>query len=617
MAELPSNSNPFATSTSGAPAARAAPGIAGIGAAGAPGPLLGQYQLMACLGSGGMGEVYLALHLRLKRRVAIKLLHGMAAISARRRQRFFVEMEALGRLDHPNIVHATDAGEWHGCPFLVMELLEGADLNQCVKACGPWPIGAACAAVQQAARGLQYAHEKNLVHRDIKPSNLFLTRDGTIKILDLGLVRIQDPANPEELTGSHDVMGTYDYMAPEQGASSRHVDIRADLYSLGCTLFFLLVGRAPFAHLQLSTWQEKVQAHTQTPPPALRDLRADAPPELDALLARLLAKNPQDRFQTPQELVEALAPLARPDELMRQQELSPATASAVASARTESYANAESATGPQARPRTSKTPWLGLSSQVGRRAWGIYVAAAVLAAGAASFVAWRLTRPGDNSAPDAGGQAHRAGVTRTFDEPDRWYYLLDRPPTVLRQPPGNFRRHLDPVKKELWFDTGELCLLQLGETTTANFDLEVGLQQNQINQGTGIFLGFQPDPLAAERRRMVLLEVLQLRNARGMQEPHFAALFHSMLPKPPYAGGGEILARQPLDNENLSRVLIGVQIRKSLLKDVQLNGRSFAAWAQPVRPEGDRPFGGAFGVHSQRGSVTVTSARYQWHAAEE
>jgi serine/threonine protein kinase len=545
-------------------------------------------------------------------------------VSPRRRQRFFVEMEALGRLDHPNIVHATDAGEWHGCPFLVMELLEGADLFQCVKARGPWPVGAACAAVLQAARGLQYAHEKNLVHRDIKPSNLFLTRDGTIKVLDLGLVRIQDPANPDELTGSHEVMGTYDYMAPEQGASSRHVDIRADLYSLGCTLFFLLVGRPPFGHLQLATWQEKVQAHTQVPPPALRELRVDVPVELEALAARLLAKKPEDRFATPKELADALEPWARPDELAVQHELTPATESVGSTARTESYAGAESQTGPHGRPRTSKTPRLALGSALDRRYRGVYLVAAALLVGAVALGYWLFDRsakdrpdPGQHQGEQHQGEQRAGAAPRTFDQPNTWYDLLDQPPVVLREPPGNFRRHFDPVKKELWFDTGELCLLQLGETTAGDFDLEISLQQNQFNQGAGIFLGYQPDPDAAERRRMLLLEALQVRNVRGMQEPHFAALYHTMLPRPPYTGGGETVTRQALDKENVSRLVIAVQVRKSLLNEVKLNGRALANWPERIRPAGPRPFGGGFGVHSQRGSVTATGARYRWHLPEE
>ncbi|MCI0685281.1 MAG: protein kinase [Gemmataceae bacterium] len=591
------------------------------------GPNLGQYQLLTCLGSGGMGEVYRALHIRLKRQVAIKLLHGLAAISPRRRQRFFAEMEALGRLDHPNIVHATDAGEWHGCPFLVMELLEGADLNQCVKACGAWPIGAACAAVQQAARGLQYAHEKNLVHRDIKPSNLFLTRDGAIKILDLGLVRIQDPANADELTGSHEVMGTYDYMAPEQGASSRHVDIRADLYSLGCTLFFLLAGRAPFAHLQLATWQEKVQAHTHTPPPALSSLRPETPPELEAILGRLLAKKPEERFAVPNHLVQALGSLANPTALREQMRLSPATQNADAAVRTDSFAGAESPTGPQGSPQTSPQT----SQQVGlqtsdtpvapprpsiRSRRALRVAALIGAGGVLGVLAvWLAGKLPTKTGPE--DPPHQWPAVPAIDAVGVWRELLAGEPKVLGKPITAPRLVHDAAKRELWLDTGEFCMIGLGETKARDYEFELGFHQNLDTLGTGIFLAAQGDAEAAEGLRLLVFQARQAPLAGGGLETIVEGLPMHLVFVPKRFAEAHTAARGSLGPKLPNSFSFAATVRAGKLRDLQVNGRSFAPWSQMKRVTEFEPYAGAFGLSCQRGSISVSYARYRPLAPEE
>lgn len=272
---------------------------------------IGQYELVEVLGHGGMGTVYKARHTKLKRWAALKVLpaaqlHDPAAVA-----RFHREMEAVGRLDHPNIVQATDAGEEGDVHFLVMEYVEGIDLGKLVRRLGPLSIPDACEIVRQAALGLAHAFEHDLVHRDVKPSNLMLTTAGQVKLLDLGLARLhgEHPAD-QSLTATGQVMGTADYMAPEQATNTRSVDIRADLYSLGCTLYHLLTGRAPFGSPEYDSYFKKMLAHSQHPVPPVRELRPEVPDALLRVLERLLAKDPAGRYATPAELVQRLEPFA-------------------------------------------------------------------------------------------------------------------------------------------------------------------------------------------------------------------------------------------------------------------------------------------------------------------
>lgn len=271
------------------------------------GSQLDQYRLLEKIGQGGMGAVYKALHLRLEKVVALKVLPPGRTQDSEALARFQREIRAAGKLNHPNIITATDAREAGGVHFLVMELLDGADLAQFVRRLGPLPVSDACELVRQAAEGLQHAHEHGMVHRDVKPSNLMLCRDGRVKVLDLGLARLRgDAPAADELTGSGQMMGTLDYMAPEQGSDARSVDIRADVYSLGCTLYHLLAGQAPFA--EHTHPAKKLLAHMSEPPPPIRAPRSPVPVELAALVERMLAKQPQQRPGTPGEVARLLRP---------------------------------------------------------------------------------------------------------------------------------------------------------------------------------------------------------------------------------------------------------------------------------------------------------------------
>ena len=277
---------------------------------------LGQYRLMEKIGQGGMGVVYKAWHERLKREVAIKLLPLDEFDDARGIERFHQEMAAVGNVRHANVVFATDAGECEGVHFLVMEYVPGIDLAKLAAKANPLAVADACELIRQAAIGLEHIFRTGLVHRDLKPSNLMLSIDGTVKIMDLGLARLRpDLADGEEAASPRCLMGTIDFMSPEQSKDASLADIRSDIYSLGCTLFKLLCGQPPFGGEKFETVQEKLHGHRKLPPPKLGELRADIPAELESIVARALSKQPKQRFQSPLELATALAPLAKESDL--------------------------------------------------------------------------------------------------------------------------------------------------------------------------------------------------------------------------------------------------------------------------------------------------------------
>jgi len=288
-----------------------------------PPSMLGPYELGAEIGTGGMGSVYRATHSKLGRTVAVKILHGRRMSQPDAIARFEREMKAVGQLEHPNIVRATDADEDDGVQYLVMEYLDGVDLSSLVRKRGPLPVADACELVRQAANGLQHAHENGFVHRDIKPANLMLCggADGTesratvaphsvrkapcVKILDLGLALL-DEATGDALTSTGQVMGTTYYMAPETLDWTSQIDIRADIYSLGATLCKLLTGRAPYDDGKPRSQMQKLKALATREPTPISDHRSDLPAGLVDIIGRMLACSPNDRYATPNEVAEAL-----------------------------------------------------------------------------------------------------------------------------------------------------------------------------------------------------------------------------------------------------------------------------------------------------------------------
>ncbi|MEX0728446.1 MAG: SUMF1/EgtB/PvdO family nonheme iron enzyme [Planctomycetaceae bacterium] len=281
--------------------------------------VIGQYRIREILGKGGMGTVYKGIHPQLEKVVAIKLLKADLSKDQNAVARFQREMKAVGRLDHPNIVRATDAGTADGHMFLVMEYVDGVDLRSLVDMGGPLTVADACEIIRQSAVGLYHAHEHGLVHRDIKPNNIRLSRQGYAKILDLGLARVtwdEGPGGAGQLTQTSQICGTYDYMPPEQWESTHQVDHRGDIYSLGCTFYFLLTGHAPFDHPKYrGNYLSKMRAHLIEPAPPIGEWRQDVPAEVIAVLDKMLAKDPDHRFASAAEVVYALDPFCRENRL--------------------------------------------------------------------------------------------------------------------------------------------------------------------------------------------------------------------------------------------------------------------------------------------------------------
>jgi serine/threonine protein kinase len=271
--------------------------------------LLGRYKLLSLLGTGENSAVFLARHTGLDRLAAIKILPAHRVKDTSYLGRFYREAKAVASLNHPNIVRAYDVDsqknddtELH---YLVLEYIEGTNLEKLIIKEGRISPSAAVDAIRQATMGLAHAHEAGLVHRDVKPSNILIGNDGTVKLLDLGLARFFRDEEEESLTLKHDekVLGTADYLSPEQAIDSHGVDHRADIYSLGCTLFYVLTGKPPFSD---GTLVQRMLAHQTRPVPQLAESREDLAPGLQPILEKMMAKKPADRYQSSTDIVDEL-----------------------------------------------------------------------------------------------------------------------------------------------------------------------------------------------------------------------------------------------------------------------------------------------------------------------
>ena len=263
------------------------------------------YLLLDLLGGGGMGQVLKAKHLGLEQIRAIKTIRSGADNNPLALRRFLREMKLAAKLDHPNVIRVFDSGQSNGTHYFVMELLPGNDLSNLIAKQGQFPIGQAVDYVRQAGLGLQHAHEQGMIHRDIKPSNLWVTDQGVVKILDLGLARAAEAQGEGQTTETGAMMGTPDYIAPEQTVNAKGVDIRADIYSLGCTLYHLLTGKVPFPGGSIPA---KLLRHCRKRAAPVEKLCPETPPGLVLVVNRMMAKKPESRQQSPQEVVEDLLP---------------------------------------------------------------------------------------------------------------------------------------------------------------------------------------------------------------------------------------------------------------------------------------------------------------------
>jgi serine/threonine protein kinase len=301
------------------------------------GTMLGPYRLDEFVGGGGMGAVFRALDTTLDRTVAVKVLARRESDDEETLRRFRNEAQSAARLDHENIgrVHAVGSeGDWH---FIVFEFIEGTNIRDLVRGGGPFGPGQTIDVAIQVADALEHASQREIVHRDIKPSNIVITPAGRARVVDMGLARLHQVAGDAELTVSGMTLGTFDYISPEQARDPRAADVRSDLYSLGCTMFFMLAGRAPFAE---GTMVQKLLQHQQAEPPAIDEIRPDVPRRLAAIIDRLMAKDPLDRYQRPAVLVADLLACADAEGIP----LAAARSAAIAA--------------PATPPAASRLPWL-------------------------------------------------------------------------------------------------------------------------------------------------------------------------------------------------------------------------------------------------------------------
>ena len=278
---------------------------------------IGDYEIISTIGRGGMGSVFKARHTRLGKQVAVKILPFRKMRSPDAVARFNREMKIIGQMDHPGIVTAFDAGEEQGTHYLVMELVEGIDLGQLTRLCGPLEVADACELVRQSAIGIQYAHQQDVVHRDVKPSNLMLTLDEKVKVLDLGLATLGSlDGTVDELTTVGQLMGTLDYMAAEQLGSDT-ITFSSDIYSLAATLYKLLTGSAPYSNPENDTPLKKLRSMACNEPTPIRERCDSIPVELATLIDRGLSTNPEDRFESATDFADQLEPFGRDADLKK------------------------------------------------------------------------------------------------------------------------------------------------------------------------------------------------------------------------------------------------------------------------------------------------------------
>ena len=274
-----------------------------------PGDRLGHFELVQYIGGGGMGRVFRALDTRLARTVALKVLPPDQAADRDTLLRFQNEAQSAARLDHDNIARVHYVGEDRGLHYIVFEFIAGVNIRELVEAKGPLPLAEAISYTLQAAEALAHAARRNVVHRDIKPSNLLITPEGQVKLIDMGLARLREVNSAAaDLTASGITLGTFDYISPEQARDPRNADVRSDLYSLGCTFYYMLTGRPPFPE---GTVLQKLLQHQGDQPPDVRQFRPELPEGVSRVLRRTLAKEPRHRYPDPTEMVGDLLALAQ------------------------------------------------------------------------------------------------------------------------------------------------------------------------------------------------------------------------------------------------------------------------------------------------------------------
>lgn len=541
-------------------------------------PRLGRYDVIRVLGRGGMGVVLEARHTALKRLVALKVIKGVHAPDASLVRRFTREMEAVGRVDHPNVIRASDAGEENGILFLAMDLLDGVTVEQLIRAQGRLTVADTCEIARQIALGLAAIDAKGLVHRDMKPSNVMVTRDGVVKILDLGLARIRnDDVAAEERTPSGVLLGTFDYQAPEQAGHAHAVTIQADLYSLGCTIFKMLTGSAPFAASK--TPAQKIQAHDSRPLP---ELPAAVPKSVQAIVAQLAEKPPQRRG-TPTAIAETLAVWAKGADLRTLVAASSGTSSALP-------VQAEIDTAPS-HSDTAESP---RSGQVRRRS-RIWVGAVALAVATLLTIAY-FTIPRE-------GAIEPKPATLDTQEPGKLLDLLSRSPKLS---PWSAQAELgswtyDANKATLQVYAARTSLLTLGQLNRPNFDFSVLIHQPTWTEGAGIFFDFQETEAIdakGESWRVAQFQSLNFSTLQhGPDKPRRFMMSRSTHHWKRSAAGKEEKSSTRIRDADIPTPLgdqaLAIKVRSGNIEEVRLDN---APLPSLVIEAGDRPIAGELGV---------------------
>ncbi len=464
----------------------------------------GRYVLQAEIGAGGMGRVFKALHATLKQVVALKTIRSEkfpdddeSAV-----RRFYREIEAAGAVLHPHVARATDAGEERGIHFLITEYIDGINLQSLTQKFGPLSVGVACELLHQACSGLGAIDAQKMVHRDLKPSNILVTWQGQVKIVDLGLARfVNDSSSSHDLTGSHAFLGTVDFLAPEQAMSAREIDIRADIYSLGCTLVWLLTGKPVFGPPNYFSPAQKLRAHAEAEPDWAEFHRLD--PRLVPFVKRLLAKDPQDRFQSPAQLAQALEPFR--DALGLQTLLEEAGKDSFLDPDSRAVTETLSFKYDTTKPGQETKFWKRVRLSVG-------IAAGLLLALAIGFWLPRflgnrpeIDLPNTLAATTVPEKPRPAVVSKIpHENPSRnldnllsgqWHNLLERPPKKLYWDSSNTGTewHYNPKTWQVTGSCGVMGLLELGTTSASDYTFQLSLNQQDLSSGLGLYLGAHPD----------------------------------------------------------------------------------------------------------------------------
>ncbi|QDU95053.1 serine/threonine protein kinase [Lignipirellula cremea] len=581
---------------------------------------IGPYLLRERLGAGGMGVVYEAFHVHLKRVVALKLLseeqHHPQAI-----ERFLVEMEAIGQLDNPHVVRANDAGLVGDLHYIAMEYVHGCDLGALIRATGPLRHADACAIIHQAAEGLGSIHKAGIIHRDIKPSNIVFSSEAVVKLLDLGLARVTDR---DHLSHSNLVLGTIDYMAPEQTESLRAVDYRSDVYSLGCTFFKLLTGQAPFGGKDFASATAKLLAHSKRIPPSVASLAPETPAELCELVARMLAKSPADRPSVADILgtLEAFIGDADLATIARQ---CPAVHG-------PPLVNAEITTH-RLTATVATSGLLGWSTRLGI---GLLAFVGLLFLVRSLFFSASDERPQTPTPAGLASPEMLAGqkpppvekfVTAPAEvdppviwqqvEPLVWYDLLDRPPQEAYWPiEESTTWSYERKTQSLQLQSTNLGLIQLGEAWFDNYELDVVLFQPEWTGNTGLFLGFSSKIDDSEIPVLDMqLFTIQRVDQQG-RDTHYR-LERSLLHSEANLFGGRNTSSREAGVHRTDFMHgeqhLSIKVAHGKLVSARINNHDLTSLLTE-RSNGyftERDYQGGFGVFTSVSNVTVRSARFR------